>query len=145
MRPARLLVPILLLAAHATAVPAHEGTAAPAAPKADVKNLMIQALDPKFTPGREVLVDDVRIPPNTALERHWHPGEEFHVYLEGEVEIQIEGLPSIHGVPGAVGHVPFRKPHRAVAGAQGARILVFRVHTAGEPWRYAAPEGGEKR
>lgn len=138
MRYPKVFVPMLLAAVLAVPAAAHEE--GPAAPKPDVKNLLLQALDPKFTPGREVLVDDVRIPPNTALERHWHPGEEFHVYMEGEVEIQIEGLPSIHGKPGMVGHVPFRKPHRAVAGPSGARILVFRVHTAGEPWRYPAPE-----
>jgi quercetin dioxygenase-like cupin family protein len=90
-----------------------------------------------FTPGREVLIDLVQIPPNTSLDRHWHPGEEFHYYLEGEVEIKIDGAPSIIGTPGTVGHVPFKKWHVAVAGAKGAKIVVFRVHTKGEPWRYA--------
>ena len=143
MRSLQLFVPMLFAAVLAAPAAAHEE--APAAPKPEVKNLLVQALDEKFTPGREVLVDDVRIPPNTALEWHWHPGEEFHVYLEGEVEIQIEGLPSIHGKPGMVGHVPFRKPHRAVAGPAGAHILVFRVHTTGEPWRYPAPEEAQPK
>ncbi len=138
MRFVKRFLPFLLAVVPVTPTMAHED--GPATPKAEVKNLLTQALDEKFTPGREVLVDDVRIPPNTALERHWHPGEEFHVYLEGEVEVQIEGLPTIHGKPGMVGHVPFRKPHRAVAGPHGAHILVFRVHTTGAPWRYPAPE-----
>jgi quercetin dioxygenase-like cupin family protein len=98
-------------------------------------------LDESFTPDREVLVDLVEIPPHTALDRHWHPGEEFHYYLEGEVEIQIEGQDSIRGIPGTTGHVPFERPHRAVAGARGAKVLVFRVHTRGRPWRYPAPGG----
>jgi quercetin dioxygenase-like cupin family protein len=112
------------------------GASSPAA-KSNVKNLMQMPLADDFTPGREVLVDLVQIPPNTSLDRHWHPGEEFHYYLEGEAEIKIDGAPSIIGTPGTVGHVPFKKWHVAVAGAKGAKIVVFRVHTKGEPWRYA--------
>jgi quercetin dioxygenase-like cupin family protein len=103
---------------------------------AGVRNLMQAALDTNFTPGREVRIDLVQIPPNTALERHRHPGEEFHYYLEGEVEIRIEGEPTIIGTPGTTGHVPYMKSHMAVAGPKGAKILVFRVHTTGKPWRY---------
>lgn len=103
----------------------------------EVKNLLLAPLDDRFTPGRDVLVDVVTIPPNSALERHWHPGEEFHYYMEGDAEIQLEGSPTIVGRPGTVGHVPFRTLHRAVAGKKGAKIVVFRVHTRGEPWRYA--------
>jgi quercetin dioxygenase-like cupin family protein len=108
--------------------------------KPQVRNLLTTALAQEFTPGREVLVDLVEIPPNTALERHWHPGEEFHYYLEGDARIEVEGQPAIEGKPGTVGHVPFRKAHKATAGPQGAKILVFRVHTQGQPWRYPAPD-----
>ena len=102
----------------------------------DIKTLMKQALAEEFTPGREILMDLVEIPPNTALERHWHPGEEFHYYLEGEVEVRIDGEPTIVGKPGTVGHVPFKKLHTAVTGKKGAKVLVVRVHTTGEPARY---------
>ena len=101
-----------------------------------IRTLLTTILDKDFTPDREVKVDYIELPPNTVLERHWHPGEEFHYYLEGEVEIKIEGESSIKGVPGTVGHVPYKKPHLAIAGKSGARILVFRVHTKGEPWRF---------
>ena len=111
--------------------------AAPPA-KANVQNLLQQTLDAEFTPGREVLVDLVEIPPNGALERHWHPGEEFHYYLEGDARIEIDGQPTVQGKPGTVGHVPFRAKHRALAGPQGAKVLVVRVHTQGQPWRYPA-------
>jgi quercetin dioxygenase-like cupin family protein len=104
--------------------------------KSNVTTLMQTPLADEFTPNREVLVDLVEIAPNAALERHWHPGEEFHYYLEGDVEVQLEGEPSIKGTPGTTGHVPFKKRHRAVAGPKGAKILVFRVHTKGEPWRF---------
>jgi len=118
--------------------------AASPAPKMNVKTLMQRPLAEEFTPGREVLVDLVEIPPNTTLDRHWHPGEEFHYYLEGDVEIRFDGEPPIKGAPGGVGHVPFKKWHTAVAGEKGAKILVFRVHTKGEPWRYVDDEGTAK-
>lgn len=107
-----------------------------------VVTLMKRALERDFTPDREVLVDLVEIPPNTTLDRHWHPGEEFHYYLEGEVEIAIDGEASIKGTPGTVGHVPYRKLHTAITGDEGAKILVFRVHSKGEPVRYLEGENG---
>lgn len=104
--------------------------------KSKVTNLLHDPLSEEFTPGREVLVDLVEIPPNTALDHHRHPGEEFHYYLEGDPEIQIQGSAAIRPELGTVGHVPFKAVHRAGAGKNGAKILVFRVHTKGEPWRY---------
>jgi len=133
MRRARL---VLLTTLLGVLVSGRAPDAANPPGKPRVTNLMLTPLAEEFTPGREVMVDLVQMPSNATLERHWHPGEEFHYYLEGGVEIKIEGQPSIIGTPGAVGHVPFKKWHQAVAGKQGARILVFRVHTKGEPWRY---------
>ncbi len=117
-------------------------TAHTSSPPTELKleNLLQQSLADEFTPGREVVVSYVEIPPNTTMDRHWHPGEEFHYYLEGEVEIAIDGEPSIIGTPGTVGHVPFKKMHTAITGEKGAKILVFRVHTEGKPVRYL--EGG---
>jgi len=59
--------------------------------KSRVTNLLHDSLSEEFISGREVLVDLVEIPPNATLDRHWHPGEEFHYYLEGEPEIEIDG------------------------------------------------------
>ena len=101
-----------------------------------LENLLRMSLADDFIPDREIVVSYVEIPPNVTMDRHWHPGEEFHYYLEGEVTIAIDGERSIIGTPGTVGHVPFKKMHTAITGDQGARILVFRVHTAGMPVRY---------
>ena len=111
--------------------------------KSKVTNLLQDSLSEKFTPGREVLVDLVEIPPNSQLDRHWHPGEEFHYYLEGDPEITIEGKGIARPALGSVGHVPFETLHRAGAGQAGAKILVFRVHTTGKPWRYLENEQHE--
>ena len=107
-------------------------------------NLLHDALSDEFTPGREILVDLVEIPANTSLDRHWHPGEEFHYDLEGTPRVQLDGGDVTQPALGTVGHVPFKALHRAGAGPGGAKILVFRVHTKGEPWRYLEddqPEG----
>lgn len=101
-----------------------------------VTNLMTAPLATEFAPGREVLIDLVEIPPNQKLDWHWHPGEEFHYYLEGNPVIERVDAPPIVGKPGSVGHVAFKQRHQATAGDQGAKIIVFRVHTTGAPWRY---------
>lgn len=113
--------------------------------KSKVTNLFQGSLSEKFTPGREILVDLVEIPPNSQLDRHWHPGEEFHYYLEGDPEIAIEGKGPTRPALGTVGHVPFEARHRAGAGSTGAKILVFRVHTKGMPWRYLENDHQEDR
>ena len=64
-----------------------------------LENVRTQALASEFTPDREVVVSYVELPPNTTLERHWHPGEEFHYYLEGKVTIEIDGHEPIMGTP----------------------------------------------
>ena len=122
-------------------------TAHTSSPPTELKleNLLQQSLADEFTPGREVVVSYVEIPPNTTMDRHWHPGEEFHYYLEGEVEIAIDGETSIIGTPGTVGHVPFKKMHTAITGDKGAKILVFRVHTEGKPVRYLEKGGTSER
>lgn len=141
----RCLIAVLLLGSIPVAF--HAGMSYGASQqKSKVTALLQRALAEEFTPGREVLVDLVEIPPNTSLDRHWHPGEEFHYYLEGEPEVQLADGPPTHPALGTVGHVPFKVVHRAGAGARGAKILVFRVHTRGEPWRFlenAAQDVGE--
>lgn len=90
----------------------------------------------QLAPGREVIVKLQTIPPNSTLDWHRHPGEAFHYYLEGDVTIEREGMEPIAGTPGTVGHVPYRTLHRAVAGEQGAKVLIFRVHVEDEPESY---------
>ena len=109
----------------------------------NVTNLLHDSLSENFIPDREVLVDLVEIPPNSQLDRHWHPGEEFHYYLAGDPEITIEGMGLTRPALGTVGHVPFETLHRAGAGKAGAKIIVFRVHTKGKPWRYLENEHDE--
>lgn len=148
MSTAKAFVPVVLLSVGLVGCTSPDTADTPdtpdtSGPPAELKleNLMRRSLADEFTPGREVVVSHVEIPPHTTMDRHWHPGEEFHYYLEGEVEIVIEGDTSFVGTPGTAGHVPYRKTHTAVTGEEGATVLVFRVHTEGEPVRYLE-EGG---
>jgi quercetin dioxygenase-like cupin family protein len=108
-----------------------------------ITNLLTTALSPEFTPEREVLVDLVEILPHQKVGWHWHPGEEFHYYLEGDAVIERRNAPSIIGKPGTVGHIEFKQVHQASAGDKGAKLLVFRVHKKGAPMRYL--EGEEEK
>jgi quercetin dioxygenase-like cupin family protein len=85
--------------------------------------------------GTEVIVSRVTIPPNTALPKHWHPGEEFAYILEGSAILWQEGKEDIVGRAGDVLRVPLEQVHTAVTEDEGATILVFRVHEAGKPER----------
>jgi quercetin dioxygenase-like cupin family protein len=114
-----------------------------AVPSKEIKidTLLEKMMSDEFTRDREVIVQLVEVPPNTTMDWHSHPGEEFHYYLEGEVELAFEGS-SIEGKPGNVAHVPYKKVHTVITREKGVKILVFRVHTKGEPVRMhaAAPK-----
>ena len=127
---------VLLLAVGCALVPSCAAPSAPGPPGGPrATNLLHAPLSADFAPGREVYLDLVELPPHGTLERHWHAGEEVLYGLEGEFELAFDDGTSLRGGPGDVGHVPYRTWHRAVAGAQGARVVVFRVHTQGQPLR----------
>ena len=106
----------------------------PAEPR--LENLIRQDLSAEFTADREVVVSYVEVPPHTRMELHWHPGDVCQYFLDGQAALSIVGLPPILGTPGKVVHVPYRSLHTGVAGRQGVKLLVFRVHAKGEPVRY---------
>lgn len=85
--------------------------------------------------GTDVIVSRVTMPPNTTLPKHWHPGEEFGFVLEGSVVLWQEGEPDIPAKAGEVVKIPLKRVHTAITGAEGASILVFRVHERGQPER----------
>ena len=54
-------------------------------PGLKINNMMTSVLE--LVKGIEVVVSHVKIPPNTTLPKHWHPGEEFIYILEGSVSL----------------------------------------------------------
>ena len=101
-----------------------------------LENLMSEELE--GAPGIEVIVSRVYIPANTALPKHWHPGEEFAYVLEGSVTLWQKGKENIQVKEGEIAKVPLKQIHSATAGDEGASILVFRVHEKGKPERVKA-------
>ncbi|MHC5066923.1 MAG: cupin domain-containing protein [Planctomycetota bacterium] len=85
--------------------------------------------------GTEVIVSRVTIPPNTSLPKHWHPGEEFAYILEGSVTLWQKDKDEVVCEQGDAVMVPLKQVHTAITKAEGATILVFRVHELGEPER----------
>jgi len=85
--------------------------------------------------GTEVIVSKVTLPPNTALPKHWHPGEEFGYVLDGSVILWQKGKADIVAKAGDVVKVPLKQVHTAMTRDEGATILVFRVHEQGKPER----------
>lgn len=83
----------------------------------------------------DVIVSRVTIPPNTSLPKHWHPGEEFAYVLEGSAALWLGNQLDTVATKGAVVKIPLKRVHTAIAGDQGATILVFRVHERGKPER----------
>lgn len=102
----------------------------------EIKSLLKQALNRNFTSNREVLMDVVTVPPNTVMDWHWHPGEEFNYVLAGEATVFIKGKSPLVMKEGMVGHIPFEIEHKVQASDKGITVLVFRVHTTGKPVRY---------
>lgn len=85
--------------------------------------------------GLEVIVSDVVIPPGAEVPRHYHPGEEFIYVIEGSATHVEEGKPDQVLSAGDAYVIPPRAEHAPRGGPEGARAIVFRVHTEGEPER----------
>ena len=58
-------------------------------PELIVRNLMATEL--AGVDDTEVVISHVTIPPNTSLQKHWHPGEEFAYVLEGSATLWQQG------------------------------------------------------
>jgi len=103
------------------------------APDLIIETLLSAQLDD--VEDTEVIVSRVVIPPNTALPKHWHPGEEFAYVLEGSVILWRDGKPDLTASKGEIGKVSLKEIHTAMTTDHGAELLVFRVHKLGSPER----------
>ena len=89
----------------------------------------------EVTPGTDVIIDRVSLPPNITLSRRWHPGEMFVYVMKGTVVLSPDGKGEIVGKQGNVVDVPFKQVYAARTSDDGAQLLLFRVHEAGQPIR----------
>jgi quercetin dioxygenase-like cupin family protein len=79
--------------------------------------------------GREVVQTRVEFAPGVGSGKHWHPGEEIVYVLEGSLEYQVEGKPTMTLKAGDVLFIPARAIHAArnVGSVPGAELATYVV------------------
>ena len=112
------------------------GQAAESSPvvSAQAENLLRESI--AGVEGKEVIVTRVSFPPHTELPWHWHPGEEFFYVIKGSVTLKRRGESDVPAVEGDAQKIAPEVIHTGLTGEQGAELVIFRVHAAGEPERY---------
>jgi len=85
--------------------------------------------------GLEVVTSLVDLPPHFQLPAHTHPGEEFAYVVEGTLYYLEEGQEELTIPAGTSANVPLNKVHSVRTGEEAAKLVVFRVHEAGQPDR----------
>lgn len=105
-----------------------------AEPSVQAENLLRETI--AGAEGKEVIVSRVSFPANTELPWHWHPGEEFFYVIEGSVTLKRRGKPDLPAGEGDAQKIAPKIVHTGRTGEQGAELVIFRVHAAGEPERY---------
>ncbi len=84
--------------------------------------------------GRHVVQARAEFQPGVASGRHTHPGEELAYVLEGQVEVTIEGKPTIVVKPGETFFIPSGVVHEGKnIGSTVARVLGTYVVEKGKP------------
>jgi quercetin dioxygenase-like cupin family protein len=62
-------------------------------------------------PGYVTIIVEAEIEPGIAVARHKHPGIESGFVLEGDIELPIQGRPTLNLKPGDAFQVPPETPH----------------------------------
>ena len=85
----------------------------------------------------EVVTSLVELPPSFQLPIHRHPGEEFAYVIDGAIYLwEHEADSERHLSAGSFAKVALGAVHTVRTGDdQGAKLIVFRVHTPGAPER----------
>jgi len=85
----------------------------------------------------EVVTSLVELPPSFQAPAHRHPGEEFAYVIEGAIHFTEHGTSEERHMPaGSFGKVALNVVHSIrTDDSQGAKLIVFRVHTPGAPER----------
>lgn len=67
----------------------------------------------------------IKLPPGTALARHWHTSAERIVLLAGRVTVTYDGSKPLALKPGAYAYGPAKLPHEAVCAKGGSPCVLF--------------------
>jgi len=138
---AALTLALLLSAAAIPFTAARGATAQPAAASeharddlaGKLKRRVIQRT-PSSIPGREIVQVETEIPPGVESGWHVHPGEEVGYIIAGNVEMMVQGRPTVvlHAGDGFL--IPPRTPHNARdLGPETGRMLSTYIVEQGQP------------
>ena len=127
----RVLALVALLGLHSMAGHASEPGASSSV---QAENLLRESI--AGVEGKEIIVSRVSFPPHTELPWHWHPGEEFFYVIEGSITLKRRGEPDLPAGAGDAQKIAAQAVHAGSTDEQGAELVIFRVHAAGEPERY---------
>ena len=80
-------------------------------------------------PGREVIQVRIDFEPHNTFAKHSHPGEEVIYVLEGLLEYEVEGMPSVILKPGEVLFIPAGAIHSAknIGDTKGVELATYIV------------------
>ncbi|CAN7254611.1 cupin domain-containing protein [Bradyrhizobium sp. LjRoot220] len=122
LKTIRVVASAALIAASAFALPAAQ------AQPSGIKRTDLQRHDLSAS-GREVVQVRVDFAPGAAFGSHNHPGEEVINVLEGALEYQIEGKPSVTLKAGDVLFIPAGTVHSArnVGSGTGSELATYIV------------------
>ena len=95
--------------------------------------VMLQDRDLSIT-THHVVQARAEFQPGVASGRHTHPGEEISYVLEGQVEVTVDGKPTVVVQPGETFFIPAGAVHEGKnVGASVAKILGTYVVEKGKP------------
>ncbi len=91
-------------------------------------------------PGHELIVADLRLPPDAVGEPHFHPWEEYLYVIGGSAVLDIHNMESRDLAAGESFIIPRNTYHTPRAGPEGIRAIIVRVHDEGDPVSVPAAE-----
>lgn len=104
-----------------------------------IKRTVVQTKDISM-PGREAVIARVEIAPGGSAGRHTHPGEEISYVMEGELEVMIDGQPTVKYKVGEAFVVPAGAKHDAHnPGAKPTVLAATYLVEKGKPLATPAP------
>ncbi|HME46159.1 MAG TPA: cupin domain-containing protein [Syntrophorhabdales bacterium] len=84
--------------------------------------------------AKEMLISSGEFAPGVTLPRHTHPGDDYTVVLQGDLELIVEGREPRRVSAGEAFHVPYGQVHYTrVLGDTPVRIIAIWVIEKGKP------------
>jgi quercetin dioxygenase-like cupin family protein len=151
---AAIALALLLPAAPASAFltdnsPVAQTAVSPAAHRDDLAGKLERRVvqrAPLSIAGREIVQVETKIPPGVESGWHAHPGEEVGYIIAGNVEMKVEGRPTVilHAGDGFL--IPPNTPHNARdLGPETGRMLSTYILEQGQPLATIVEAPGERQ